>query len=104
MRHVISSLASRYIVAIISGRDLEDVQKRVYIKDIFYAGNHGFDISGPHALKREMPEAKKLIPMLNKLKRNCKKQSRNFMGPGLRERNFQLLSITAMLNRDKNRH
>ena len=85
----------------VGGHNIEDVQKRVYIKDIFYAGNHGFDISGPHALKREMPEAKKLIPMLNKAEKELQKAIQEFYGAGLRERNFQLLSITAML---KNRN
>jgi trehalose 6-phosphate phosphatase len=34
-------------VGIISGRALRDVQERVGLKDIIYAGNHGLEISGP---------------------------------------------------------
>lgn len=33
--------------AVVSGRDLQDVKKLVGIKEITYAGSHGFDISGP---------------------------------------------------------
>lgn len=37
-----------YKLAIISGRALSDIKKRVGIKDnIIYVGNHGFEISGP---------------------------------------------------------
>jgi trehalose-phosphatase len=34
-------------LAIISGRDLADVRKRVAIEGIWYAGSHGLDILGP---------------------------------------------------------
>jgi len=34
-------------VAIISGRALKDVSRRVGLKGIVYAGNHGFEIKGP---------------------------------------------------------
>ncbi len=34
--------------AVVSGRDLQDVKKLVGIKEITYAGSHGFDISGPN--------------------------------------------------------
>ncbi len=34
-------------VAVISGRELSDVKKRVGIKSITYAGNHGLEIEGP---------------------------------------------------------
>lgn len=34
-------------IAVISGRDLADVQEKVGITTIFYAGSHGFDIAGP---------------------------------------------------------
>jgi len=35
------------VLAIVSGRKLSDVKKRVGIKDIFYIGNHGLEIVGP---------------------------------------------------------
>ena len=34
-------------VAILSGRSLSDIRKRVPIKDIYHAGSHGLEISGP---------------------------------------------------------
>lgn len=55
-RKAVRRLAERAFVAIISGRDLEDVRARVGIDDAVYAGSHGFDIAGPGGL-RERPEA-----------------------------------------------
>lgn len=46
-RAVLRRLAQRHAVAIVSGRDLEDVRQRVGIEGLHYAGSHGFDIAGP---------------------------------------------------------
>ena len=46
-REVLERLARRYPVAIVSGRDLEDVRQRVGLPDVHYAGCHGFEIAGP---------------------------------------------------------
>jgi trehalose-phosphatase len=43
-------------VAVISGRDLDDVRALVGLQDLVYAGSHGFDIRGPE-LRMELPEA-----------------------------------------------
>ena len=47
-RAVLRRLAARHAVAIVSGRDLEDVRARVGLDEIEYAGCHGFEIAGPH--------------------------------------------------------
>jgi alpha,alpha-trehalase len=47
MRITLQRLANTCYLAIVSGRDLADVRERVGIDGIFYAGSHGFDISGP---------------------------------------------------------
>jgi len=49
LRHVIARLAERAWVAIVSGRDRDDVAARVGLEGVIYAGNHGFDIAGPPA-------------------------------------------------------
>src|SRR6267142_5502760 len=46
MRQTLQSLAARVPVAILSGRDLDDVRGRVLVDGIVYAGSHGFDIAG----------------------------------------------------------
>jgi len=47
MRDAISTLAATTLVAIVSGRDLEDVRGKVGIEGLAYAGSHGFDIRHP---------------------------------------------------------
>jgi len=55
MRQTLRELAARApVVAILSGRDLDDVRRRVNIDSIVYAGSHGFDIAGPDGLCRQM--------------------------------------------------
>jgi trehalose-phosphatase len=46
-RAVLRRLAGKHAVAIVSGRDLEDVRARVGLDEIEYAGCHGFEIAGP---------------------------------------------------------
>lgn len=37
---------SRFVLGVISGRSLADVQERVGVSDIIYAGNHGLEMAG----------------------------------------------------------
>lgn len=46
-RDTIRALAGCCAVAVVSGRDRADVEKRIGIDGLVYAGNHGFDIAGP---------------------------------------------------------
>jgi trehalose 6-phosphate phosphatase len=57
MRLTLRSLAARVPVAILSGRDLDDVRGRVLVDGIVYAGSHGFDIAGAGGLRRELGTA-----------------------------------------------
>jgi len=60
---ILRTLASKIPVAILSGRELKDVRKRVGIDGIVYAGSHGFDIAGPRGLQRQ--EATEFLPALD---------------------------------------
>src|SRR6266436_355957 len=51
-RQTLQALAMQAPVAILSGRDLDDVRQRVKIGAIVYAGSHGFDIAGPRSAQR----------------------------------------------------
>jgi trehalose 6-phosphate phosphatase len=46
MRRLVRRLSVRVPVAVISGRSLPDIQSRVGLKRIVYAGNHGLEIAG----------------------------------------------------------
>jgi alpha,alpha-trehalase len=62
MRQILAKLAANCPVAIISGRDLQDVRERVGLEQLYYAGSHGFDIAGPDGQRHEHPQAAPLLP------------------------------------------
>jgi trehalose 6-phosphate phosphatase len=47
MRDAIRRVAGRYPTAVVSGRQLADVRERVGLPELYYSGNHGFEIAGP---------------------------------------------------------
>lgn len=61
MRDVLRELTDVCTVSIISGRDRADVAKLVALDELYYAGSHGFDISGPGGLKLQQNEAQKAV-------------------------------------------
>lgn len=58
-RPLLQALAARddTTVALVSGRGLADVARRVGLPDLYYAGNHGLEIQGP-GMQRVHPEAR----------------------------------------------
>jgi trehalose-phosphatase len=66
MREAVIGLSRHCPVGIISGRDLKDVQDKVGINSIVYAGSHGFDIAGPQGLQVEETVGEEFLPVLDK--------------------------------------
>jgi trehalose 6-phosphate phosphatase len=60
----LTSLTVQCPVAILSGRDLADVRQRIGLPGIWYAGSHGFELTGPDGAHHENAEAAASIPML----------------------------------------
>jgi trehalose-phosphatase len=67
MRETIIEVAKNYPVAIVSGRDLRDIQKLVNLDHLIYAGSHGYHIEGPDNLYLENEKAQAILPLLDKL-------------------------------------
>ena len=55
-RGVLQRLAALCTVAVISGRDLQDVRERVAVEGMFFAGSHGFDIFAPAGATAAAPQ------------------------------------------------
>ncbi len=68
MEDILRRCASKYTIAVVSGRDMDDVKGRVNIDEIIYAGSHGFRISGPDGLIMEQKKAEKILPLLDRIK------------------------------------
>jgi trehalose-phosphatase len=79
-------------VGIISGRSLSEIKKIVGVDNIFYAGNHGFEIKLPKRKKFVHPQAKKFRYLLKKLTKELKERLRGYKGL-LVENKISTLSI-----------
>lgn len=61
-RSAVERLSSICPVAVVSGRDLDDVRRRVEIEGLHYAGSHGFDVVEPEG--RRHRKAEEFLPDL----------------------------------------
>jgi trehalose 6-phosphate phosphatase len=60
----LTSLSAHCPVAILSGRDLADVRERIGLPGLWYAGSHGFELTGPDGRHHQNREAAASIPVL----------------------------------------
>ena len=77
MRAALEKLAEHFPVAIVTGRDKEDVESLVGIEHLIYAGSHGYIITGPDELFMEHPDSKSIIPRLDKIEKELKRRLEN---------------------------
>ncbi len=66
MKELLKRVSRHYTLGIISGRSLTDVKELVGLEGMYYAGNHGFEISGS-GVELVKPEAERVRPTLIKL-------------------------------------
>ena len=66
VKEIVQRIARRVKVAILSGRDLDDVRRLVGMENIFYAGSHGFEIAGPGGWHLEARQATEFVPSLDR--------------------------------------
>jgi len=88
VRETLRLLAARLPVAILSGRDLDDVRGRVHVDGIVYAGSHGFDIAGAGGLHRELGAA--YLPVLNAAETELREALDEIPGAQLERKHFSV--------------
>ncbi|KAA8965311.1 trehalose-phosphatase [Mycobacterium sp.] len=66
MAEVLTALAAHCPVAVLSGRDLADLRQRVGLPGIWYAGSHGFELTGPDGAHHQNEAAAASIPLLER--------------------------------------
>jgi trehalose 6-phosphate phosphatase len=69
IRDLLKRCAAKYTVAVVSGRDTDDVAERVGINGIVYAGSHGFSIKGPGNLHMEHEQADAILPVITEIEK-----------------------------------
>jgi alpha,alpha-trehalase len=87
-RKVIKRLAQYHSVAVISGRDLGDVQNMVGIDSIAYAGSHGFDIAGPGGKYRNQQMGEPFLPTLERAEQELRKAASDIPGARIEHKRF----------------
>jgi trehalose 6-phosphate phosphatase len=96
MRETLRSLAARVPVAILSGRDLDDVRGRVHVDGIVYAGSHGFDIAGAGGLRRELGAA--YLPVLDTAETELREALDEIPGAQLERKHFSVAAHYRNVN------
>jgi len=91
MRHKLLTLAEceKAHIAVLSGRTLDDIRRRVGVKGIFYGGNHGLDISGP-GVRFIHDAAKKTMPLIARAKKMIERVVPAFEGAWIEDKKYTL--------------
>jgi trehalose-phosphatase len=90
MRSRLRTLAGRCFVAIVSGRDLDDVRAMVNLEELHYAGSHGFDIRGPDGLHMQQQAAVERLPDLDAAEQSLRRELDSIKGAWLERKRFAL--------------
>lgn len=90
MRRVLARLAACVPVAVVSGRDRADVEARVSLRQLWYAGSHGFDISGPDGFREEHPGGVEALPELERAEVELRRLLASIPGTELERKRFSL--------------
>jgi trehalose 6-phosphate phosphatase len=96
MRQTLGTLAARVPVAILSGRDLDDVRGRVLVDGIVYAGSHGFDIAGAGGLRRQLGAAD--LPLLDSAETELREALDDIPGAQLERKHFSVAAHYRNVN------
>lgn len=90
VRATIEELARRCTVAVLSGRDLDDVRGHVRIESIYYAGSHGFDIASPRGWRTEYEQGTAFLPALDQAEADLQEQLSSIPGARVERKKFAI--------------
>jgi trehalose-phosphatase len=88
MRESVRRLGQCCTLAIVSGRDLDDVRAKVGIDEVFYAGSHGFQIAGPSGFGHELQQGSQFLPALDKAEQSLLRQLSLIPGAQVERKKF----------------
>jgi len=88
MRRVLERLAERFPVAVVSGRGRPDVEARVGLHGIYYAGSHGFDIAGPSGADVTFEAAAETVPVIEQVTRTLEEDLAGIPGAQVEPKRF----------------
>ena len=97
-RRILRTLRARVPVAILSGRELEDVRERVGVDGIVYAGSHGFDIAGPDDINRQV--GTEFFPALDRAEKELRGKLEDIAGALVERKRFSIAAHYRKVNED----
>jgi len=90
MRAVLRDLAMRWPVAIVSGRDLNDLRHRIALDTLYYAGSHGFEIAGPNGMHDVYGPAQRFLSDLDAAEQTLRKGLSHIAGSQVERKHFAI--------------
>jgi trehalose 6-phosphate phosphatase len=97
----LAKLATRCPVAVLSGRDLADVSKRVGVQGIWYAGSHGFELTAPDGTHHQNDAAAAAIPVLEQAAGELRDQLGGIAGVVVEHKRFGVAVHYRNAERDR---
>lgn len=94
-------LAALCPVAIISGRDLPDVRRRVGVDGIWYAGSHGFQLAGPAGQTHEYEGASAVTEALDEAERELEERLGDIPGAQVERKKYSVTSHYRRVSPDR---
>lgn len=90
MRSLLHRLSSHCTVAIVSGRDRQNVEEMMQLDHLTYAGSHGFDIRGAGGLHMEQESAQKVLPDLEQAEQLLRRRIEPIEGAHVERKRFAI--------------
>ena len=97
----LQKLAAQCPVAVLSGRDLADVTKRVGVPGIWYAGSHGFELTAPDGTHHQNDAAAAAIPVLEQAAGELREQLGSIPGVMVEHKRFGVAVHYRNAERDR---
>lgn len=88
MAPVVVRLAELVPILVLSGRDADDVARRMGIEGILYAGSHGFDVRGADGHHEPNAEAVAYLPHLDALEARLRAETADIAGTVVDRKRF----------------
>ncbi len=90
MRQLLRHLAQRCTVAIVSGRDRQDVKNFIRLDELIYAGSHGFDITGPNKMQMQHEAGQAALPELDAAADELQEQLSDIPGAQVERKKYSI--------------
>lgn len=89
-RRSMATLAQCVPTAVVSGRDLQDVKRRVGLENLWYAGSHGFEIEGPKGETFVQDDAQATLPKLEEAEQKLRSLVGRVAGAELERKSYSI--------------